>query len=65
MPRKLNCQEEDKLISAWKDNKEDWKEAKEGDDLEEFHFCKGFNRALEFVMGEFGVNYTPYELNEY
>lgn len=46
-----------KIILAFRENHEEMLNAKNNDDFENFHECKGFETALLFVLGLYGISF--------
>lgn len=47
----------DKIIIAFQDNHKDLLQAKRNGDFEEELMCKGYEQALNYVLGLFGISY--------
>lgn len=48
---------EDKIIIAFKDNHKDLLRARKDGDYEEELLCKGYEQAMNFVLGLLGIGY--------
>lgn len=46
-----------KFVLAFKDNHKEMNEAEKNDDMETYHECKGFETAMMYVLGEYGISY--------
>lgn len=47
----------EKIILAFQDNHKEMIEAKQNDDFENYHECKGFETAMIYVLGLYGISY--------
>lgn len=45
----------DKILEAYKENKQDMKNALRADDYEEHARCEGYETALTYVLGLFNI----------